>query len=552
MNPIPPSEYDEQDGDKSLKDLGALDVPYPIELLAARRAAFLAQVDQLIAAEPDEEYSSADDEIVRLLETVKSTQADYPSDLLAARQAAFVRQIEKEGRISLAERFRVFLRRILQTETTNPHSPPAGLMRISLTVASLFAALFLGSTWFARAQASFSASLSQVAVTPTAVLPMSTSEVAITICNPYDPASACPPGELDPSQDLADPGNGAASPAVSKDSHPAHAARYVNDGHGGASWVSNSPYSWIKLDLGQVRTINMVSLEQGHLVSSPDNELGYFVIAVALSDVYADGDSGDDYREYTPVFHSEQAGFSGIDSHTELIKTLFTPTEARFVKITFEKAGAAIEEVGVFMVEEPPVLAAKPTRIPRDDLPGITLIPTHTNTSIAIYTSTSIPTHTPTDTPTRLPTLTAESPTNTPAPSDTPTPLPTQTKPPTNTPPPPSDTPTPLPTETQPPVDTSTPVPTALLLTLVPPTAMPPTVQLTSAITEPIVVTQSDQTLIFSCDGNAAEIRGHANTVTLLGSCSSITVTGNGNRVFWQSGSPVITAQGQDNIVSPQ
>jgi len=550
MNPIPPSEYDEQDGDKPLKDLGALDVPYPIELLTARRAAFLAQVDQLIAAEADEEGSPADEEIVRLLETVKSAQADYPSDLLPDRQAAFVRQIEKVGRISLGERFHVFLQRIFQTTTTNPHSPSAGLMRISLTVTSLFAALFLGSVWFARAQASFTASLSQVAVTPTSVLPLSTSEVAITICKPDDPASACPSGELDPNQDLADPGNGTASPAVSKDVHLAHQAKYVNDGRGGASWVSNSPYSWIKLDLGEVRTINMVSLEKGHLDSSPDNELGYFVIAVALSDVYADGDSGNDYKEYTQVFHSEQAGFSGIDSHTELIKTLFSTVEARFVKITFEKAGAAIEEVGVFMVEEPPVLAAKPTRIPRDDQPGIFLIPTHTNTSIAIYTSTSIPTNTPIDTPTLLPTHTAEPPTNTPI--DTPTLLPTQTaKPPTNTPPPP-DTPTQLPTQTQPPVDTSTPVPTALLPTLVPPTAIPPTVQLTSAITDPIVVTESDQTLIFSCNGNTAEIRGHANTVTLLGSCSSITVTGNGNRVFWQSGSPVITAQGQDNIVSPQ
>src|SRR5688572_11907079 len=145
MNPIPPSEYDEQDGDELLKDLGALDVPYPIELLAARRTAFLAQVDQLIAAESDEEFSSAEDEIVRLLETARAAQADYPSELLAGRQAAFVRQIENLGRISLAERFRLFLQRISQTETSTPHMPPAGLMRISLTVASLFAALFLGS-----------------------------------------------------------------------------------------------------------------------------------------------------------------------------------------------------------------------------------------------------------------------------------------------------------------------------------------------------------------------------------------------------------------------
>lgn len=63
------------------------------------------------------------------------------------------------------------------------------------------------------------------------------------------------------------------------------------------------------------------------------------------------------------------------------------------------------------------------------------------------------------------------------------------------------------------------------------------------------MVTGANQTLIFTCNGNAAEIRGHANTITLLGSCSSITVTGNGNHVFWESGSPVITNKGKDNII---
>jgi hypothetical protein len=79
---------------------------------------------------------------------------------------------------------------------------------------------------------------------------------------------------------------------------------------------------------------------------------------------------------------------------------------------------------------------------------------------------------------------------------------------------------------------------------------VPPTVQPSPTSTGTIVVTGSDQTLTFTCTGNAAEIRGHANTVTLLGSCSSITVTGNGNRVFWQSGLPVITNNGSDNIIS--
>ena len=56
--------------------------------------------------------------------------------------------------------------------------------------------------------------------------------------------------------------------------------------------------------------------------------------------------------------------------------------------------------------------------------------------------------------------------------------------------------------------------------------------------------------MFFTCSGNEAIIRGHANTITLLGSCSSITVTGNGNVVYWESGSPVIVNQGQDNIIS--
>jgi hypothetical protein len=81
------------------------------------------------------------------------------------------------------------------------------------------------------------------------------------------------------------------------------------------------------------------------------------------------------------------------------------------------------------------------------------------------------------------------------------------------------------------------------------PTVAPPTVEPSPVSTEPIVVTGNDQNLTMTCYGNAVEIRGHVNTVTLLGSCSSITVTGNGNWVFWEFGSPVITDRGTDNII---
>jgi hypothetical protein len=116
-----------------------------------------------------------------------------------------------------------------------------------------------------------------------------------------------------------------------------------------------------------------------------------------------------------------------------------------------------------------------------------------------------------------------------------------------------------VPTTTTPTV-TFTPSPTATLatdiaptLTLEPSSTVPPaqpTQPAPPASSGTILVTDNDQTLTFTCNGNAVEVRGNANTVTLLGSCSSILVTGNGNHVFWQSGSPVITDRGNENTIS--
>jgi F5/8 type C domain-containing protein/DUF3060 family protein len=571
MKPSPSSDQDEQDPkiSRTLKDAASSEPDYPTELLAARRAAFLAQVEELRPVDGGEELSAGDRKIIKLLGKLKSAQEEYSAELWAARRAAFLTQVEELRSVDTGEelsaadqevvsilgnlksvqveyppnllaarrsaflsqrarartgttflgQFRGSIQRIFQ-KTTTPAVPSPEFRRISLMLASLFAAVIVGSLLFSRAEQSLRPSPSQAAVEPTYLPPTSTSDVAITICKPQDQMPSCPPGELDPSRDLADPGNGAARAAVSKDGRSnqaeVHKAAYVNDSRGGTSWVSSSANSWIKIDLGKVTNINTVSLQKGNRGSSTDNDLGQFVIAVALSDVYADGDSSNDYVEYAQVFRSEQTGFSGTVSQTEIVKTRFSPVQARFVKITFEKAGAAIEEVGVFMIE-PPVLAAQPTSTSQEDLPGIALTPTATG----------------------LPTGTAVSiPTNTPTPSDTPTALPTITQYP-------SSTPTPLPTRTQPPADTSTPVPTNPLPTDIPPTVIPPT----PTNTDPIVVTGNSQTLIFICNGNDAEIRGHTNTVTLLGSCRSITVTGNGNFVFWQFGSPIITDQGQNNVI---
>ncbi len=315
MKPSASSEHDEQDREiiKLLQDLGAFKAIYPSELLTARREAFLAQVEGLSTADSGEELSAEDQEFVKLLGGLRSVQAEYPPDLLAARRSALLRQLERAGTRSVWDRLRGSIQRIFPSKRTFPTSPPAGFRRISLVIASLLAAVFLGSLFFPRLEQSFQPSPLQAAGEPTQ-LPTSAGEVTIAICKPDDQTPSCPPGELDPSQDLANAGNGLARPAVSNDAQ--HKAAYVNDGRGGESWVSNSADSWIKIDLGKVTTINTVSLQKGSLGPSDENDPGQFVIAVALSDVYADGDSSHDYVEYAQVFHSAQAGFSGRVSHS--------------------------------------------------------------------------------------------------------------------------------------------------------------------------------------------------------------------------------------------
>ena len=505
----PSSEHDQHDREiiELLKGLGQIKSRYPSELLAARRAAFLARVEQLTPADADEVWSAEDHEIINLLGGLRSAQAEYPPDLLAARRSALLQQIDRTERISSRDAVRVSPPRKFQSRTIIPT-----LIRFSFVVAGLLAVVLLGSLFFPGRQPSVPPPPSQAAAASTG-----TGEAAISVCKPYDQMSSCPAGELDPTQDLADPGNGAAQPAVSSEARSNQdgdqKAAYANDGLGGTSWVSSSPDGWIKIDLGQVATINTISLQKGSAGSSRENNPGQFVIAVALSDVYADGDSVDDYVEYAQVFRSEGTGFSGAVSDAEMIKTQFAPVRARFVKITFAQAGAAIDEVGVYMVQ-PPALAVQSTESTPEEAALITSIPTHTNT----------------------PPLAVSLPTNTLLPADTAVFSPI-------------DTSTPPQISTAPPVDTATPLPTDPLPTVAPPTFLPPTVQPPPVSSDPIVVTGADQTLTFTCNGNAVEIRGHANTITLLGSCSSITVTGNGNRVFWESGSPVITNQGRDNII---
>jgi hypothetical protein len=322
-------------------------------------------------------------------------------------------------------------------------------MRTSLIIAVLMVAGF-ATTWLRNRGSVLSPAPTQGQISQTNPVSSltSTGEAAKVICKPgYEPP-LCLAKEFDKSKDLTYQGNGAARPAVAKDTLPGydgvHKAAYVNDGlYGpGASWISNSPYSWIKIDLGKSTTINTVAFGRDRLGNFNDRDPGQFVIAVALSDdVYADGNSNNDYIEYTQVYNSKLAGFDGVVSGSETVNASFRPVKARFIKITFANPGAAVDEVEVFMAQ-PSGFSNTPTRRPREDSPA------SVSTPLPVY--------------------------NTPLPADTAIPAPTDTAMPAPTDPPPTKTPLPPPTKTPRP-PTSTPVPTDPPPTAIPPTDIPPT-----------------------------------------------------------------------------
>jgi hypothetical protein len=302
--------------------------------------------------------------------------------------------------------------------------------------------------------------------TSTPVQASATPQTAAIVCDEDDESLLCHAMELDKSLNAAYTGNGKARPAVAKDSilgdGQLHGAAHINDGIYGlsASWVSNSPNSWIKIDLGSPTAINTVTFGRDRLGTLNEGDPGRFVIAVAIADnVYADGNSSNDEREYVQVFDSEQAGFDGTISGPETVVALFDLNQARFIKITFENARTVIDEVEAF-VTNPFLAAIVPTKVsaqreihpsPSTPLPANTPVPTDTATAMPIDT---LP---PTDTVTPVPTATLP-PAETSTPVVTPTPIDPTVPPSTDTPlPPPSYTPFFMPTDEPTPADEEIP-----------------------------------------------------------------------------------------------
>jgi hypothetical protein len=458
------SSLQDQELLKVLKEMESLQSQYPEELLTARRASFLDQVVQATPAQAQEQPASQDQKVIDQLKRLGSVPVKYPPRLLAVRRLAYVSRIAWLNFVSLWAAMWLAVQKWIPVQAYTARIPALRALPASLLAASLVVAVFAGYLFYENNDHSSQSPRAQTGTVHSGRnVTADTREVKI-ICKSGALPPLCLAGEFKKDNALTYQGNGTARPAVAKDTMPGpgelHKASYINDGlYGpGASWISNSRNSWIKIDLGKATKINTVTFGRDRLGKLSGHNPGKFVVSLALADnVYANGNSNNDNKEYQPVYSSDQAGFSGTISGADTVTAQFDPQVARYIKISFENKGTAIDEVEAFMAQ-PPVAASAPDH---KDKPSVdSPAPLATNTSYPSDTATSQPvdTDTPVPTDTSVPSDTA-----TPLPSATPiptsTPVPTSTSIPTNTVVP-SDTALPEPTDTPVPPDTDTPVPT--------------------------------------------------------------------------------------------
>jgi alpha-tubulin suppressor-like RCC1 family protein len=222
---------------------------------------------------------------------------------------------------------------------------------------------------------------------------LSAQTYAVVPASPLTGPSVCRPGYGDPqcrlapydtTANLAFPGNenvwsGQTSgtrprPAVAKDTIPGypgiHDPSYLNDGNygNGSSWISNSYWSWIKIDLGQSMIFDRIRIGRDRLGYWGDRSVPtVFCFDFAHTDaVYANGNEDNDYNgaEYwtgyykpdgtTARFCSDSSGFGGTINGGETIEFNFAVTQpgtgyvyARYIKIWVYTAGTAIDEVQI-------------------------------------------------------------------------------------------------------------------------------------------------------------------------------------------------------------
>ena len=460
-----------------LRGLESKKAEYPDELLAARRKLFLEQVEKHAPLKQASDLPETDQDIAALFEGLKASKPEYPLRLLARRRLLYQKQLADAARGNLWQLFRSSLSNMLASWGTSQRATPvrwgrASALALGLAMFAVTALALYGGA--VGSQRSFFSPGEVFTAQPVKYTSTSPSQGVIICRDGYEPP-LCLARKFDNSDDLSYAGNGRARPAVAKDTYTGygkiHQAAHLNDGlYGpGASWVSASPNSWIKIDLGTTIKINTIAFGRDRLGKLNDGDPGRFVIAVATSDdVYANGNSSNDEDEYVEVYDSEQAGFDGNITGAETIVALFEMKQARFIKITFENPRTAIDEVEAFATD-PSVVMVEPTKtLPREEARPDPSTPLPVNTPLPTDTATAVPIDTLPPTGTLTPVLT-DPPTavETPTPIDTPVPtdpvVPTNPVIPTDpvvpTIPVPIDTPEPLPVVPSFPAPIDVPIP---------------------------------------------------------------------------------------------
>jgi hypothetical protein len=401
-----------------LEALKSVTVDYPPDLLAMRRAAVIEK-SGLLENHGVQDSSPLDEAaMIEMLQELQHVRAKYPPLLLARQRAAFLDQIEKHRKFGWIE---TLLSPILSWFTHKAKVLAASMtgddLRRSLVVVSLLVAAFAGIMVYGgdRQPTAFSGihlterDISQ----PIGAVPAAAAEITEKACTPDSPSA------------------------------PACLTHGFAESPDQTAWVSNSTDSWIAVDMGQTVSINKVELERNY----SDGSKGDFTISVAQSE-----------GQYKKVYDSKSDNFAQPVVGTAMIQVSFEPVLARYVKVTVADRGTVINEVKAFSVIVPP------TPRPRTEGNNAPSLPTAKPSNTPLPTKTPLPTRTPipTDPPptsTPLPTDTRW-PTDTPAPTSTPlptnTPMPTDTRWPTNTP---------MPTDTRWPTDTPEPTSTPLLPT---------------------------------------------------------------------------------------
>lgn len=127
-----------------------------------------------------------------------------------------------------------------------------------------------------------------------------------------------------------------------------HDPAYLTDGRygNGSSWIGTSENTWVKIDLGSVVSFNRVRFGRDRTGWYDDRDPGRIIIAIADEDT---GYGQFDETEYTTIVPIGAGSFTGFPDKGRSVEVAFPTVTARFVKITFERSGVAIDEVEVYL-----------------------------------------------------------------------------------------------------------------------------------------------------------------------------------------------------------